>query len=196
MPKYEKKVLSNKKKSPLKKLQTQKVNFLTVKKPPVNPNTHTTLLEHISLKITRGIGTPTSIIIHTIAFILSFFVYFLGVDFDTILLFLTTVVSLEAIYLALFIQMSVNRQAESLEDFGEDLEDIQEDVKGLEEDVDEISEDLEDIQEEDKKDEALEAQTKVSLKNIEEDMDKLLTDIESLKKNINTTNLTKKYLNG
>jgi uncharacterized membrane protein len=153
-------------------------------------------IEALAVRLTKAIGTPQSIVIHTLLFISPFFFYLLGVALDTIMLVLTTIVSLEAIYLSLFIQMSVNRQAESLEDFGEDLEDIQEDVKGLEEEVDEISEDLEDIQEEDKKDEELEEQTKDSLKNIEEDMDKLLSDIESLKKNIATTNLTKKYLNG
>jgi hypothetical protein len=185
------------KKSPQIKNPVQGSAFSTIKNPQSSslpaPKPG---IESWAVKLTQAIGTPQSIIIHTLLFVSPFFFYLLGIPLETIMLVLTTIVSLEAIYLSLFIQMSVNRQAESLEDFGENLEDIQEDVKGLEEEVDEISEDIEDIQEEDKKDEELEEQTKVSLKNIEEDMDKLLTDIESLKKNISTNNLTKKYLNG
>ena len=49
---------------------------------------------------------------------------------------------MEAIYLAIFIQMTVNRNTESIEDIEEDIEDIQEDVEELSEDVEELSEEV------------------------------------------------------
>ena len=139
-------------------------------------------IDKFSINITNWIGTPVSIIAHTLFFIGIFVLYLFGLTVDSILLILTTVVSLEAIYLSIFIQMTVNRHSKSLEDVSEDIEDIQEDVEGLEKDVDEISEDLEDIQEEDKKDDAEDKKTKSALKNIEDDLDKLLNDITTLKK--------------
>ena len=80
-------------------------------------------------KLTRWIGTTESIWVHTSLFIVSFLFILAGVRTDTILLILTTAVSLEAIYLAIFIQMTVNRNTESLEEVEEDIEEIQEDVK-------------------------------------------------------------------
>lgn len=85
-------------------------------------------LEKISFKLTDWIGTPISLIIHTFLFIGIFSLRAFGVTTDYILLVLTTVVSLEAIYLSIFIQMSVNRATESLEEVEEDIEDIQEDA--------------------------------------------------------------------
>jgi len=105
-----------------------------------------------SEKITNWVGTPFSICVHTVAFLGIYSLYFYGLGFDEINLILTTVVSLEAIYLALLIQMSVNRQAQSLQDvqedieeISEDVEEIAEDVEGLEKNVDEIQEDVEDL---------------------------------------------------
>lgn len=83
-------------------------------------------LEKISFKFTDWVGTPVSLIIHTILFIGIFSLRYFGVTTDYILLILTTAVSLEAIYLSIFIQMSVNRATESLEEVEEDIEDIQE----------------------------------------------------------------------
>lgn len=145
-------------------------------------------LNKYAYRITRFIGTPKSIIIHSLIFAGIFLLALLDVSLGTIMLVLTTAVSLEAIYLSLLIQMSVNRNTESLEEVEEELEDLQEDVE-------EISEDIEDIQEEDKKDDAEDRKTKEALNNIEEDIDRLLIDLQTLKKNIpNSTN--KKYLNG
>jgi peptidoglycan hydrolase CwlO-like protein len=73
---------------------------------------------------------------------------FFGVSSSDVLLILTTIVSLEAIYLSIFIQMTVNQHAEELEEVSEDIEEIQEDVDEIQKDVDEIQEDVEDIQEE------------------------------------------------
>jgi uncharacterized membrane protein len=104
-------------------------------------------VENFSIKATRWIGSPASLIFHTAIFIISFMLYFLGLHFETILLVLTTIVSLEAIYLSIFIQMSVNRQAKQLEDVSLDVEEIQEDVEEIQEDIDEIQEDVGEIQE-------------------------------------------------
>lgn len=103
-------------------------------------------LAKISVKATEWIGTTQSILVHTALFILCFALYFFGIKFDQILLILTTIVSLEAIYLALFIQMTVNRNTESLEDVEEDIEEIQEDVEGLEGDFEEVREDVEGLE--------------------------------------------------
>jgi uncharacterized membrane protein len=71
-----------------------------------------------------------------------------GVDSSYSLLFLTTVVSLEAIYLNIFIQMGVNRHAEEqkqtrivLSSVQETIEDVQETMEDVQEDVQEIMED-------------------------------------------------------
>ena len=101
----------------------------------------------MAIKVTEVIGTPASILVHTALFIVAFLFYFGGVPFDTILLVLTTIVSLEAIYLSLFIQLSVNKNTESLEEVEEDIGEIQEDVQGLEGEFDEIQEDVDELQE-------------------------------------------------
>ncbi|HWA32297.1 MAG TPA: hypothetical protein VG694_02515 [Candidatus Paceibacterota bacterium] len=106
--------------------------------------------EDLSKKITTWIGSPSSIIVHTIFFIVIFGLRFFGVSPNDILLILTTVVSLEAIYLSIFIQMTVNRHSAELEEVSGDIDEIQEDVDEIQKDIDEIQEDVEDIQEEDK----------------------------------------------
>lgn len=103
-------------------------------------------VEKVSIRITEWMGTPQSLIAHSIFFIGVFCLGFFGFAFDQILLILTTGVSLEAIYLSLFIQMTVNRNTESLEDVEENIDDIQEDVEDLEENFGEISEDVEGLQ--------------------------------------------------
>lgn len=106
-------------------------------------------LEKISEKLTGWIGTPLSIVIHTFLFIGIFSLKFIGFDTDQILLVLTTAVSLEAIYLSIFIQMSVNRTKESLASVEKDIDEIQEDVEDLseeEDDEDEIIKTIKDIE--------------------------------------------------
>lgn len=105
-----------------------------------------TRLEKISLISIQWVGSINSLILHTLLFIISFFLYFLGIDFDKVLLVLTTIVSLEAIYLAIFIQMSVNIQSKRLNDVAENVEDIQEDVEDIQEDVDDIQENFDELQ--------------------------------------------------
>jgi len=143
------------------------------------------MLKRLAFGATQWVGTPLSILIHTLFFIGIFGLRFLGVSTDSILLILTTIVSLEAIYLAIFIQMTVNRSMESLaeveddiesieeevKELGDDVEDIHEEVKGLEQDMDKIHED----------DEEDDAATKMTLEKIEAGLQKLLVDIEQLK---------------
>ena len=91
------------------------------------------LMERLAIDVPRRVGTPLSLVIHTLLFggILGLSLF--GFDFRTVNIVLTTWLSIEAIYLAIFIQMTVNRNTQSIEDLQEDVEDIQEDVEDLEE---------------------------------------------------------------
>lgn len=123
---------------------------MKTKRPPLNN------LETLALTITQGIGSVTSIVVHTVLFICAFTLVFFGFNFDRVLLVVTTIVSLEAIYLSIFIQLSVNYQSRSLavvekdiDEIAEDVEEIQEDIDEIQEDVEEIAEDVEEMQDED-----------------------------------------------
>lgn len=137
--------------------------------------------------VTTGIGSPTSIVLHTIFFVGCFALVLFGFAFDTILLLLTTVVSLEAIYLALFIQMSVNRTTESLENVEEDLAEIVEDVAEIEKDIDEIQEDVAEIEKD-----VDEIQEDVA--EIEKDVDEIEKDDEEWKKRDETDSASLKKI--
>lgn len=153
-------------------------------------------IERMALRTTSSIGSTESLVIHTILFIGSFVLIFFGVPFEQILLVVTTMVSLEAIYLSIFIQMSVNRQyrklhavARDVDEIQGDVEEIQKDVEGIEKDVDEIQkdvdeiqEDVEEIQEEDKNDEKEEKKDEEILTRMENTMGKLIEEIIELKK--------------
>lgn len=94
-------------------------------------------IKQIIEKIPFWIGSYISLVVHTVLFIGIFSLKFIGVTFSDILLVLTTAVSLEAIYLAIIIQMTVNKHSEHLESVMDDIEDIQEDVEDLTEVEDE-----------------------------------------------------------
>lgn len=152
-------------------------------------------------QFTTWIGSKSSVILHTIFFVAMFLLPFLGIETDKVLLVLTTIVSLEAIYLAIFIQMTVNRHTESLkeveEDIGEIAEDVGEishDVEEMSEEVGEISEDIEEIQadvdelqedvekvDNNKKTGSVE-DDKMNLDKIRETLNKLLVEVEKMKK--------------
>lgn len=104
-------------------------------------------LENKALSITTWVGSVWSLIVHTLLFIGAFLLVFAGAPLDRVLLVLTTIVSLEAIYLSIFIQMSVNRQARALANVEKDIDEIQEDVEEIAEDVEDIQEDIDEIQE-------------------------------------------------
>lgn len=106
------------------------------------------LIDKTANAVMWWIGSVSSLIAHTIIFISAFLLPILGlIDFDKMLLVLTTILSLEAIYLAIFIQMSVNKSNANIDDLKEDIEDIQEDIEEMSEDLEEISEDIDEIQE-------------------------------------------------
>ena len=123
------------------------------------------------------IGSGYSVIVHTVFFVGSFALGFMGVDWNTILLVLTTAVSLEAIYLAIFIQMTVNRNTESLAGVEYDIDEIQEDIDEIQEDVDEISE-------EEHAEEARDQATMDTLIRIEQTITLMQQEIDILKKNV------------
>lgn len=104
-------------------------------------------LEKFALKIIKNIGSVWSIMIHTIIFLFFIVLILLGYNAEKVMLILTTIVSLEAIYLSLFIQMTVNKHSEHIEDISEDIDDIQEDIEEISEDVDDIQEDIDEMQE-------------------------------------------------
>lgn len=122
------------------------------------------ILERIALAAPRYIGSPVSLVLHSIFFVGIFALQWIGYTFEEIMLILTTVVSLEAIYLSIFIQITVNHQARKLTEVSEDVEEISEDVEGISEDVEEISKDIDDIQED--------------VKEISEDVEDLGEEIE------------------
>ena len=153
------------------------------------------VIDKLSIRATRWIGSTNSVLIHTVIFMLAFALYFYGIPIDQILLVLTTIVSLEAIYLSIFIQMSVNRQArklhavardvdeiqEDVEEIEKDVDEIQKDVDEIQKDVDEIQEDVEDIHEEDEKEEIEERKDDEALARMEETLGKLIEEVLELK---------------
>jgi methyl-accepting chemotaxis protein len=149
-----------------------------VKSPVIqNPLTLKEKLENKAITVTSWTGSIWSLIVHTILFIGAFVLILLGVDMDRVLLILTTVVSLEAIYLSIFIQMSVNHQAKALanvekdiDEIAEDMEDIQENVEEMQEDVEEIAKDVDEIAED--------------VEEIAEDVEELQEDIEEIAEDV------------
>lgn len=98
-------------------------------------------------KLTTWIGSVGSLVMHSVLFLAVFVAVFFGAPTDKALLLLTTVVSLEAIYLSILIQMSVNRNSKSLEEVEEDLDEIQVDIDEIQHDVEDVQEEIEEIQE-------------------------------------------------
>lgn len=133
--------------------------------------------------LTTWIGSIPSLVVHTLLFISAFVVGYLGIaEWDTVLLVLTTIVSLEAIYLSIFIQMTVNRHTASLKEVEEDVEDIQEDLEEISEDLEDIQEDVEELNEEDAEDEARQQKQMISLDVMSKELRQILDDLEKYKK--------------
>ncbi len=134
-------------------------------------------LEKTALSATHWIGSIESLIIHTIVFISAFLSILFGVSFDRVLLALTTVLSLEAIYLAIFIQMSVNQNTMQLAQVEKDVEEIQEDIEEIEEHVEEIAEDVDEIAED-------VDEIQADVEHIEKDIDEIQEDVEGIEKDV------------
>lgn len=84
-------------------------------------NKHEKKLEQMAESTAVWIGSLQSLLVHTIFFVLMFGLYFIGVSISSILLIATTVVSFEAIYLNIFVQMTVNKHSRHLKKHTEDL---------------------------------------------------------------------------
>lgn len=148
-----------------------------------------TYAEYLAFRAIRWIGSIQSLVFHTTGFVLSLFLYFAGVSFNSIMLVVTTVLSLEAVYLSIFAQMTLNRHSDELEDIQEDVGDIQEDVGEIQEDVDEIQkdvdeiqEDVEEIQEEDDSSDVSVSIDPAMLARIEQSLKELGTEIAEMKR--------------
>jgi uncharacterized protein YoxC len=142
------------------------------------------------------IGSVPSLIFHSIVFI-GFLVLVLSGVFprDLVLLVWNTIVSLEAIYLAIFIQFTVNRNTKSLQEVEEDIDEIQgdvdeiqedvedlgEDLEEIQEDIEEMSEDIEEMSEEDAEEERIHRQHATNIDKLTADVRQLLKDLETLK---------------
>lgn len=150
-----------------------------------------TFFEKVAFRAAKNLGSATSLIIHTFLFIGIFSLHWFAFSVDQILLILTTIVSLEAIYMSIFIQMTVNRHSEGLIAVQEDIEDIQEDVEEISEDIDgiqaevkEIGEDVEDIQEDvEEISEDIDG-IQAEVKEIGEGVDDIQEDVEDLSEEI------------
>ncbi len=129
-----------------------------------------TSLERTALLMTSYIGSPISLIIHSIFFVGIFALQLVGFSFEEILLILTTIVSLEAIYLSIFIQITVNHQAKRIKEVGEDVEVISEDVEEISKDIDDIQEDVEEISKD--------------IDDIQEDVEEISEDVEEISKDV------------
>jgi uncharacterized protein YoxC len=135
-------------------------------------------MDRFSRRVTNWLGSPQSLLIHTVLFSATFFIGSLGiVNPDRVIAVATNLLSVEAIYLAIFIQMTVNKHSEDLEGVSEDIEEIQEDVGELQEDVEDIQKDVEEISED--------------VEDISEDVGELQEDVEEMSEDGEETNLSR-----
>ncbi len=142
----------------------------TKKKPEHKEKREPARLERWTENVTRWVGSRQSVVVHTIFFTGMLMLSLVGVKTDTVLLVLTTIVSLEAIYMSIFIQMTVNKNTYDIEEIQEDVEEIQEDVEGIEKDVDEIQEDVDEIQKD--------------VDEIQEDVDEIQKDVDEIQEDV------------
>lgn len=146
------------------------------------------LFERGAFNIIKHIGSVKSIVLHSLFFLFFLILGISGADWSALLLILTTIVSLEAIYLAIFIQMTVNQNTQSLAEVEEDIDeiqenidDIQEDVDEIQENIDEIQEDVDDIAEDEKEAETHDRHQVKTLEQIQNDLQQLAKTIASLR---------------
>jgi septal ring factor EnvC (AmiA/AmiB activator) len=125
------------------------------------------IMEKGAANVTKWVGSSASVTLHTLLFIVSFALPYLGiVTFERMLLVLTTMVSLEAIYLSIFIQMSLNMNNQNIEFIQEDIEGLGEDIEELSDDIEELGEEIEEISED--------------IEEISEDIDEIQKDVDEI----------------
>ncbi len=135
-------------------------------------------MEKGASNITRWVGSTSSVLLHTILFIISFLLPVLGVvTFERMLLFLTTIVSLEAIYLSIFIQMSLNMNNQNIEIIQEDIEELGEGIEELGDDIEELGEDIEELGEDIE-------ELGDDIEELGEDLEELGEDLEEIQKEV------------
>lgn len=88
-----------------------------------------TYLEKLSFKLTELIGSPFSLILHTLIIGTVFFLRFVGITNNLSLLTLATIFCLEALYLAIFTQIKVNRNTKNLAEVEKSIALIHEEEK-------------------------------------------------------------------
>lgn len=94
-------------------------------------------------KLAWFLGSNTSILLHTVLFQSFLILIILGFDLAIVMLVLTTIVSLEAIYLSIFIQRTTNKQTEKLERFVREIR--YNTVTHLEEPLDKVIKDMREV---------------------------------------------------
>jgi low affinity Fe/Cu permease len=143
-------------------------------------------IDTIADTVTTHIGSGVSLVLHTIVFGVCIVLIISGFHSETIMLALTTLVSLEAIYLSLFIQITVNKNSKVISEISQDVDEIQVDIDEIQHDVDEIQEDVEDIGEEldieEVADTVAEIQESMRLDRIESVLVELVKEIKEIKK--------------
>lgn len=129
------------------------------------------MMEAGAANITKWVGSTASVTLHSILFVVAFSLPYAGImSFERMLLFLTTIVSLEAIYLSIFIQMSINMNNQNIEIIQEDIQGLGEDIEEISEDIEDISEDIEDISDD--------------IEELGEDIEEISEDIEEIQKDV------------
>jgi methyl-accepting chemotaxis protein len=143
------------------------------------------IMDNLALAITKWIGSTGSLLLHTVLFIGAFLLADEGlISFDKMLLILTTIVSLEAIYLSIFIQMSLNMSRQNIEFIQEDLEEISEDIEEIQKDVDEIQEDVEEISEDVEEISEDVEEIQKDVEEIQEDVEEISEDVEGISEDV------------
>jgi low affinity Fe/Cu permease len=139
-------------------------------------------LDKMAEVTTKFIGSTASLVLHTFLFVVSFILpVFHLVTVDKMLLALTTMVSLEAIYLSIFIQMTVNKNTYNIEMIQDDVDEIQEDIEDIEQDIDEIQKDVVDINQDNEKDLEIEKREEQALMAIQTILTNLQNEVNSIK---------------
>ncbi len=129
------------------------------------------IMEKGAANITKWVGSTASVSLHSVLFVVAFALPLLEVvSFERMLLVLTTIVSLEAIYLSIFIQMSINMNNQNIEIIQTDIQELGEDIEEISEDIEDISEDIEEISED--------------LEELGEDIEEMSGDIEEIQKDV------------
>ena len=140
---------------------------------------------NIDEKITGAMGSMKSIIFHTILFILFLTLPLItDLTYDSVLLILTTIVSLEAIYLALFIQISINRQSKALDEVSDDIEEIQEDMEEVSDDVQELNKSVDEIEKDMSEIQEDVEEINQSVDEIEKDVEEISDDVEGIAEDV------------